>query len=62
MKQAEIKKLTTEELLKRIDEVQLGLKRMRINHKVSELENPLTIRATRRTVARLKTELTKRKP
>jgi large subunit ribosomal protein L29 len=34
--------------------------KMKVSHTVTPIENPLQIRATRRTVARLKTELGKR--
>jgi len=33
---------------------------MKMNHAISPLENPLEIRNTRRTIARLKTELRRR--
>jgi large subunit ribosomal protein L29 len=34
---------------------------MKLNHKVSAIENPMLIRDTRRNVARMKTELVARK-
>ena len=37
-----------------------SLTKMKLAHKVSPMENPLEIRAVRRTIARLKTELSKR--
>lgn len=40
--------------------VQETLVKMKLNHAVSPLENPMTIKDNRRTIARLKTELTKR--
>lgn len=60
MTQSEIMELSTEELVERIAEEKAGLERAIINHKVSETENPISIRFSRRTVARLKTELRKR--
>jgi large subunit ribosomal protein L29 len=37
------------------------LNKLKLNHKVSDIENPMIIRSTRRTIARIKTELTNRK-
>lgn len=60
MKNAEIKQLTTKELNERIiDEKQL-LNKMELNHTISPLDNPMKIRAVRKNVARLLTELRKR--
>ncbi len=44
----------------RLAENQMQLKRMQFSHAVNPIENPLTIRAVRRTIARLKTEQRKR--
>lgn len=60
MKASEIKELTADELKERIAEETTLLTKLRMNHVVSQLENPLQIRHRRRTVARLKTELAKR--
>lgn len=60
MKQSEIKELSTEEVVEHIENQSMILGKMVLSHKVSEMENPLTIRHTRRTVARLKTELNNR--
>ena len=60
MKQSEIKELSTEEVVEHIENQSMILGKMVLSHKVSEMENPLTIRYTRRTVARLKTELNNR--
>ncbi len=60
MKQSIVKDLTTEEVRDRILEEQENYRKMRMSHVVSPVENPLKIRATRRLVARLKTELKKR--
>ena len=60
MKQSEVKGLSTEELVEHIENKSIALDKMVLSHKVSEIENPLTIRYARRTVARLKTELTNR--
>ncbi len=60
MKQSEIKEMTTQELSDRLVEEQSNINKLEMTHAVSPLENPLTIRSTRRTIARIKTEFTKR--
>lgn len=60
MKQQEIIKLSVEDLVARIAELKGTLEKLELNHQVSPLENPMQIRAMRKTIARLSTELTKR--
>ncbi|HAN77895.1 MAG TPA: 50S ribosomal protein L29 [Bacteroidales bacterium] len=60
MKNSEIIELSTGELTERIVDERTTLTRMRMNHAVSPLENPLKLRESRRLIARLKTELRKR--
>lgn len=60
MKQAEIKELSVEELQQKLAETKKEHADLKVAHSVTPLENPLQIRKTRRTVARLATELTKR--
>jgi large subunit ribosomal protein L29 len=57
MKQEVIRELSTPELLERLEEEVKQLTKLKINHAVSQLENPMKIREYRRTIARLKTEL-----
>ena len=57
MKAQEIKNLTVEELKGRIAEQKATLESLQFNHAVSPLDNPMVIRATRRNIARLMTEL-----
>ncbi len=61
MKNSEIKELTTKEIAERIDAENEKLTRMRLNHAVSPLDNPNTLREARKDIARLKTELRDRK-
>ena len=61
MKNAEIITLSDQELVDKIKEGKESLDKMKINHNVSPVENPMTIRSARKTVARLKTEAAKRK-
>ena len=57
MKIAEIKELTNKELLERLQTEQENLTRLKMNHSVSQLDNPMKIRASRRNIARMKTVL-----
>jgi large subunit ribosomal protein L29 len=61
MKQSVIIELSNDDLLERLEEEHKQLTRLRLNHAVSPLENPQKIVYYRRTVARLKTEIRKRK-
>ena len=60
MKQAEITKLSDNDLKDQITNRSEQLAKMTLAHGVSPMENPLQIRTLRRSIARLKTELTKR--
>jgi len=57
MKSSEIKELTIKELLERIDNEKSLLIKLKLNHAVSQLDNPLKIKHTRRNIARLLTIL-----
>ena len=57
MKTSEIKELSTKELKERIDSESESLVRLKLNHAVSPLDNPIRIRDSRKNVARMKTEL-----
>ncbi|MDB5248540.1 MAG: ribosomal protein [Segetibacter sp.] len=52
-----LKDLNESDLKARIQEDELRLKKLEFAHAISPLENPMSIRALRRDVARLKTEL-----
>ena len=60
MKTKEIKELETKELAERIESEVAKYEQMKFNHSVSPLENPSQIKAARRDIARLKTELRQR--
>lgn len=60
MKNSEVKELSTKELRERIETEKENLVRMRLNHAVSPLDNPLRLRGLKKDVARLMTELRKR--
>lgn len=61
MKQSEVKELSTDELQSKFEEAKVEYDKMKFNHKLTPLENPMQLRSLRRTVARVATELTKRK-
>lgn len=60
MKQKEITSMSVQDLKDSIENATETLVKMKLAHIVAPMENPLQIRSARRTVARLKTELTKR--
>jgi len=60
MNSSEIRELSNQELLERIDNEKTALVRMKLNHAISPLENPQLIKESRRTIARLMTEKRKR--
>ena len=61
MKQSEIKILTDDELVDKLKSLIKSQEDVKLTHVVSPIENPLVIRTNRRTIARMKTELAKRK-
>jgi large subunit ribosomal protein L29 len=60
MKQKEIKILSDDELNDKLSLFSSSLYETKTTHAVSPIENPLNIRKIRRTIARLKTEISKR--
>ena len=60
MKTREIKELNNKEILERMDVENEHLVRLKLNHAISPLDNPLQIKEVRRTVARLATVLRQR--
>ncbi|ERK39692.1 ribosomal protein L29 [Segatella baroniae F0067] len=60
MKSKEIKELETKDLVEKLELTQEKLTRMKLNHAIAPLENPSQIKATRRDIARMKTELRQR--
>ncbi len=57
MKTTEIKELTNKELKERLEAEKANLTRLKINHAISPLDNPLLIKEIRRDIARFATEL-----
>ncbi len=60
MKNSEIQQMTDKEVQERMTEERLVLRKLRMSHAVSPLENPNKIPETKRNVARLMTEWNKR--
>ena len=60
MKTREVKELTTKEIQERLAAEKENLVRLKLNHSISPLDNPMTIKEARRTIARFATELRQR--
>jgi large subunit ribosomal protein L29 len=60
MKSSEIKELTIKEIEERIDNEKNFLIKQKLNHAISPLDNPMKIRETKKTIARLETFLRKK--
>jgi large subunit ribosomal protein L29 len=57
MKISEIRELSTSDIQERIETEKSLLLKLRMNHAVSPLDNPLKIPATKKNIARMRTEL-----
>ena len=60
MKNSEIVELSTEDLTARLAEEKAALNKLKFAHAVSAIENPNVIKAARRNIARISTEISKR--
>ena len=60
MKTSEIRELTTKEIVEKLQVEKENLVRLRLNHAVSPLDNPMKLKEARKNVARLKTILRQR--
>ncbi len=60
MKNEEIKELTDKEIIERLENERQFLTKLRLNHAISPLDNPLKLKESKKNIARLKTEQTKR--
>ena len=60
MKTKEIKELETKDLAERMEAEVAKYNQMKLNHSITPLENPSQIKAVRRDIARMKTELHQR--
>ena len=57
MKTSEIRELSDSDLLERIDTEKMMLVRMKLNHAITPLDNPQKVKESKKTIARLLTEL-----
>jgi large subunit ribosomal protein L29 len=57
MKKADIKSLSKEELQEKINAEQENLQKLAFAHAISPIENPMKIRLSRKSIARMKTEI-----
>ena len=60
MKFKELKDIETKDLREKVAAAKVALDTMKLNHQISPLENPSQIKAARRDIARMKTELRSR--
>ena len=60
MKKESMRELSVADLNERLEQAEMQLQKMRLNHAASPLENPNLIRATRKDIARILTELRRR--
>ncbi|MBE0650483.1 MAG: 50S ribosomal protein L29 [Bacteroidales bacterium] len=60
MKQEVVKEMSTSDLVERLVEEEKHLTKLKLNHAVSPLDNPHKIVDSKKTIARMKTELRKR--
>lgn len=60
MTASEIRELTTDEILQRIDNAEEEIFRLRFRSVTQEIDNPMLLRTLRRDIARMKTVLTER--
>ncbi|HPE75997.1 MAG TPA: 50S ribosomal protein L29 [Draconibacterium sp.] len=57
MKTSEIKELTKKEIVEKLQVEKENLVRLKMNHAVSPLDNPMKIKVTKKDIARLQTIL-----
>ena len=60
MKTNEFKGIETKELVEKLETEVAKYNQMKLNHAIAPLENPSQIKAARRDIARMKTELRQR--
>ena len=60
MKIKELKELDVKELTEKLENAKSALETLKLNHQISPLENPSQIKAARRDIARMMTELRSR--
>ena len=56
----DIKEFSTDDLIEKVLETKIHLKKIEFNNVISPVDNPLVIRSLRKDIARLKTEIRRR--
>ncbi|MDR1743940.1 MAG: 50S ribosomal protein L29 [Dysgonamonadaceae bacterium] len=56
----ELKELSVKDLTERLESEKMALNQLRINHTITPLDNPASIKFKRKEIARIQTELTAR--
>ena len=60
MKINEVRELSTQDLVERLEGAMANLQQLKMNHAITPLENPMQIMMVRKDIARMKTELRQR--
>ena len=60
MKASDIRDLSLEDIQAKLQEEKAAYDKLRLNHKMAQIENPVQLRYMRKNIARLNTELTKK--
>jgi len=60
MKKTDLSQLSTADLEEKLKDEKNSLSKMKFNHSISPIENPMKLRIAKKTVARYMTELRKR--
>ena len=60
MKSKELKEIETKDLAEKLETEVAKYNQMKLNHAITPMENPSQIKAARRDIARMKTELRQR--
>lgn len=58
MKASDIRELSLEDIQAKLEEEKAAYEKLRLNHKMAQIENPIQLRYMRKTIARLNTALT----
>lgn len=60
MKASVVREMTTQEIKEQLEESKLNYYKMKMAHTISPLENPVSLKNSRKDIARLSTELRSR--
>lgn len=60
MKTSDIRKMTSQELTKKLDDLKEELFNLRFQHAINQLENPMRLNVVKKDIARVKTIITEK--